>query len=142
MASHVHIFPICLYSLVKSPSKVFLIVSRTPHVSVDSRREGRERRTAAAYGHGPAASRQDAARQTAGSDAVGEVVLGPQALDAALNTREQRADLAKVLGHAVGSRAHVLEARGQLLPQRQGGDIFRGGARRAGDVVRGVVRHL
>lgn len=124
-----------------------LIILRTPHPSVDRGTEGREGGTPAGDGGRAAVAGEDAAGQAAGGDAVGEVVARPEPLDAALDAAEHQAHHAEVLGRAPRPRPHVLEADGDLAPQRQRRDRLRGGraggAGRAGCAVEGrVVGHL
>lgn len=122
-----------------------LLLARTAHVGIDGQTEGREGRAATAHGHGPAAAREDAASEAAGRDAVGQIVLGAEALDTALNAAEHGAHLAKVFGHAPRPLAHVFEADGELPPPRHLSDGLAHRsrrARRAGCVVGGIVGHL
>ena len=98
-----------------------LLLRRLPHVSIDGSAEGRKGDAAARHRLRSRALGQDAAGQAARRDAVAEVILGAQALDAALDAREERADLAEVARHGPRPRAHVLEARLQLLAEGEGG---------------------
>jgi hypothetical protein len=90
----------------------------------------------------PTMSRQYRTSNGPRSDAVREVVLPPQALDAALRHRIHGADLAEVLGGRVRRGNHVFEADAQLLAHGEVGEGFAAGLRDGGGGEGGVVAHL
>jgi hypothetical protein len=86
--------------------------------------------------------RQYRTRDRPSSNAVCEVVLPPQTLNAALSHRIHGADLAEVPGGRVRRGSHVFEADAQLLAHGQVGEGFAAGLRDGGGGEGGVVAHL
>lgn len=99
-----------------------LVIPRTPHVRVDRSTESRKGDAAPGSSLWPGIPRENATSEAPCSRAVVEIVLGPDALDAALDTREERAHLSEVARHAPRPRSHILEADFQLLSQRERAD--------------------
>lgn len=99
-----------------------LLITRLSHISINRRTKRRKRNAASGHSLRSRILGQDASRQTSRRHAVDQVVLRPQALDAALDSGKQAADLAKVLCHAPGPRAHVLETDFELLAEGERGD--------------------
>lgn len=125
------------FGTATSPS----LVLGLPHPGVNGGAKGGKGDAAAGHGLGPRVAGEDAAGEAAGGDAVADVVCGAQALDSALDAGEEGADLAKVLGHGEGARAHVLEAELELLAEGQRRHVLAGGVC-DGAAKGGVVRHL
>lgn len=118
-----------------------LLLLGLPHPRIDSGTKRRKGHTPPGHGLRPRILGQEPPRQTPGRDAVAEIVLGPQALDAALDAGEEGADFAKVFGHGEGTSAHVFEAVFELLAEGHGGERL-AGAVGEGGAEGGVVGHL
>ena len=115
------------------------------HPGINRRTERREACASNSRGLRPGIACQNGTGQAARSNAVAKVVLSPQTLDAALDATEERTDGSEVLGRAPGTLAHVLEANGELLAERERGErSWVGGTGNARNTAgtRGVERRI
>lgn len=116
--------------------KRLILLRRHPHIRINRRTKRCKTRTPRRRRLRPSLRPQNPPGQTPRRNAIREIVLRPQPLDAALGARVEGADDAEVLGGGPGARAHVFEAVAELLAPGEVGDFAALGGEG------GVVGHL
>ena len=119
-----------------TPSGDFLLLRRHAHIRINRRTKRRKTRAPSGRRLRTSLRTENPTRDTTSSDTVGQIILRPEPLDAALGARVQGTDDTEVLSGGPRTRAHVFEAVAELLAPGKVGDLAALGCER------GVVGHL